>query len=191
MWVMSFSRFVSVLVSFSRTFSLLPEFLVFSSWFCYLWSHIQLPRPSGFILVIRHSTSTMDFRVFGCALYLRPYGSIRLLLPSGSTSVLTHFTSVLQHPASTSAAHHSIRLSQDLHWSCHHLGQTGSVLYNVSCLKLVTIIVGYHYLGWLLWVSSFVCSTLVVSCSICSTPVVSSAGSPNTPFNKVFHYFLN
>lgn len=76
------------------------------------WSVIALPPP-------RTSTA------FGCALFLHPFGSVRLLLTSSSASVLIPFgsTSVLQHPDSTSAVCHQcsalVSWSSGVTWPFH------------------------------------------------------------------------
>ncbi|XDV43128.1 hypothetical protein PO909_011658 [Leuciscus waleckii] len=56
-----------------------------------------IPHPSGYALVSRRSTCSIDFRDFSCDLYLHLFGSGALLLPSC-------FVSVLWSPGSTSVA---------------------------------------------------------------------------------------
>lgn len=188
MWVMSLSCFVSVLVSFSRTFSLLPVFPLFSSWFCYLQSHIQLGPPVSSTLVPCSFCCIWDYHpsspngslvllaspwlvalhppwTFGSsAVPVPPPPPIRLLLPFGFASVLTHtsFTSVLQHPSSTLAAHQgklclgllvhlcclvsqSIRLSQDFQRSPWLVR-----LRTLECLLPQIGSMGHHHPGSLL-----------------------------------------
>lgn len=71
-----------------------------------------IPCPTGSTLVSRWSTISSDFRAFSCTSSLISLGSVRLLLPSGTTSVLTHIvvTSVLQHTGSTLATHHHVSI---------------------------------------------------------------------------------
>lgn len=64
-------------------------------------------RPSSSALVSRHSAFTMDFQAFVCSVALQIFGSVGLLLTSGSTSVFCCTSSasalILLHPGFTLA----------------------------------------------------------------------------------------